>query len=304
MKLQTLAAVALHLSLSQAIASLGFNLGVKDNDGNCKTADEYKSDLDVLSSYSKIIKTYSVSDCNTLEVLGPVVESEGFELTLGVWPTPSEKFQLEIETLQSILPTLSKSTIMNVLVGSEALYRGDLTGEELADCISQVKSALADIKDKDGNSYGDIPIGTVDSWNKFVDGSANAAIEVSDTFYANAFSYWQGETMANSSFSFFDDIMQAMQTIQTAKGSTDIDFWVGETGWATDGPNFGSAYPTVDNAKTFWQEGVCAIRGWGINTFVFEAFDEAWKGSDGSVEAHWGVFDSNRASKYSLDCSL
>lgn len=310
MKLSSSALTALALSYAfspvAAVASLGFNLGVKDNSGNCKTTDEYTSDLHTLSAYTNHVKTYSVSDCNTLANLGPVAEGAGFQITVGVWPTPSDKFELEKQTLQSLLPTLSKSTISSILVGSEALYRGDLTGEELGSYISEIKTLLSSLSDKDGNSYADIPVGTVDSWNKFVDGTANAAIGVSDVIYANAFSYWQGQTLANSSFSFFDDIMQALQTIQTVKGSTDIDFWVGETGWPTEGSNFGSSVPSVDNAATFWQQGVCAMRGWGVNTFVFEAFDESWKPetSGSSVEPHWGVYTDQSQLKYSLDCSF
>lgn len=307
MQLQLVAAVfAALMTSSEALAPLGFNLGVKDNSGNCKSSQEYAADLKVLSPYSKYVKTYSVSDCNTLQVLGPVVDDAGFQLTLGVWPTPSDKFELEKEAMKSYLPLISKSSIMNVLVGSESLYRGDLTGEELANLIKETKEFLSGIKDKNGDSYGDIPVGTVDSWNKLVDGTANSAISASDVFYANAFSYWQGQTMANSSFSFFDDIMQALQVVETAKGSTDVEFWVGETGWPTEGSNFGSSEPSVDNAAKFWQEGVCAMRGWGVNTFVFEAFDEAWKPSTSgsSVEPYWGVFDSNREAKFSLDCNF
>ncbi|TID29167.1 hypothetical protein CANINC_002124 [Pichia inconspicua] len=302
----TLAALALAISPVTAIAQLGFNLGVKQDSGACKTGDDYFADLEVLKPYTNHVKTYSVSDCNTLEILGPVLEQESFQLTMGVWPTPSEKYELEKQTLQRLLPTLSKSTISAVLVGSEALYRDDLTGEALASMISEIKQLLSQINDKNGDSYGDIPVGTVDSWNMLVDGRANAAIQASDVIYANAFSYWQGQTETNSTFSFFDDIMQALQTVQSVKGSTDIDFWVGETGWPTEGSNFGDSYPGIENAETFWKDGVCAMRGWGVNTFVFEAFDEAWKPSTSgsSVEPHWGVFNADRSPKYNLDCSF
>lgn len=310
MRLSTASLAALTLSLTavpvSAIASLGFNLGVKDNSGACKTAEEYSADLETLSPYSKLVKTYSTSDCNTLEILGPVVDSEGFQLTVGVWPTPSDKFELEKQALQSYLPNISKSAVSSILVGSESLYRGDLTGEELASYIKEVKELISTIKDKNGDSYADIPVGTVDSWNILVDGTANEPIQASDVLYANAFSYWQGQTEANSTFSFFDDIMQALQTVQSIKGSTNIDFYVGETGWPTEGSNYGSSVPSVENAATFWEDGVCAMRGWGVNTFVFEAFDEAWKPetSGSSVEPYWGVFDSNRKPKYTLDCSF
>ncbi|QPG76670.1 glycoside hydrolase 3 protein [Brettanomyces nanus] len=301
-----LTTIALVASSVSAEGSLGFNLGVENNDGTCKSSSDYESNLDILSSYSQVLKVYSVSDCNTLEYLGPAAETKGFKLALGVWPTPDSKFSSEKEALQSYLPKISKSTVQSFLVGSEALYREDMTAQELADDINTIKTLLSDIVDKNGDSYSDVPVGTVDSWNVLVDGANTAAIKAADVVYANAFSYWQGQAMNNASFSFFDDIMQAMQSIQTIKGTTDIEFWVGETGWPTEGSNYGSAVPSVDNAAQFWQEGICAMRGWGINTFVFEAFDEAWKPetSGSSVEPYWGVFDKDGNIKFDISCDF
>lgn len=248
-----------------------------------------------------------MSDCNTLQNLGPAAEKAGFQLLLGIWPTDDSHFDEEKEALKSYLPEVSVDTIKTFIVGSEALYREDLTADELASKISEVKDLVKDIKDKNGKSFSSVPVGTVDSWNVLVDGGSKPVIQGSDFVFANAFSYWQGQTMQNSSYSFFDDIMQALQVIQTTKGSTDIDFWVGETGWPTDGSNFESSTPSVSNAKTFWQNAICAIRAWGINVAVFEAFDEAWKpdtSGTSSVEKYWGVFDSNYDLKYSLDCGF
>ena len=61
-------------------------------------------------------------------------------------------------------------------------------------------------------------------------------------------------SQANASYSLFDDVMQALQTLQTAKGSTDIEFWVGETGWPTDGSSYGDSVPSVENAADQWQK--------------------------------------------------
>lgn len=282
-------------------------MGVKDNSGNCKTVEEFESDLELLKDTTSIIKTYAVSDCNTLQNLGPAAEQENFQIMLGIWPTDDAHYQAEKDALQLYLPKISKSTIKIFLVGSEALYREDLTASQLADKIDDIKSFVADIKDKDGNSYSDIPVGTVDSWNVLVDGGSKPAIQAADVVYANAFSYWQGQTNQNASYSFFDDIMQALQTIQTTKGSTDIEFWVGETGWPTDGSNFESSEPGVDNAKNFWQQGICAMRAWGVNVAVFEALDEAWKPDSSGisdVEKHWGVWDANGKLKYDITCDF
>ncbi|ODV78400.1 glycoside hydrolase family 17 protein [Suhomyces tanzawaensis NRRL Y-17324] len=307
MQIKYLTAIAAFAGSAAAIGDLAFNLGVKDNNGNCKSTQEYENDFKNLESYSKIIKTYAVSDCNTLQNLGPAAEEAGFQIMLGIWPNDDAHFQAEQDALTTYLPKISVDTIKVFTVGSEALYRDDLTASELADKISTIKDLLKDIKDKDGKSYGGVEVGFVDSWNVLVDGAAQPAIKAADFVFANAFSYWQGQTMKNSSYSFFDDIMQALQTIQTVKGSTDINFWVGETGWPTDGTAFESSQPSVNNAKQYWQQAICAIRAWGVNVAVFEAVDEAWKpntSGTSDVEKHWGVWDANNNLKFPLGCDF
>jgi glucan 1,3-beta-glucosidase len=303
----TLLALAGAVSSVQAIGQLAFNLGVQDNAGSCKTAEEYKKDLEVLSDYTSKVRVYASSDCNTLEILGPVAEDAGFTLFLGIWPNDDAHFQEEQDALKTYLRKIKRSTIEAFNVGSEALYRDDMTASELAEKINEIRDLLADIKDSDGESYSGIPVGFVDSWNVIVDGASSPAIAAADVVFANAFSYWQGQTQQNASYSFFDDIMQALQTIQTAKGETDITFWVGETGWPTQGTSFEDSHPSVENAQTFWSEAVCGMRGWGINVIAFEAFDEAWKpdtSGTSDVEKYWGIWDSDYNLKYDLSCDF
>ncbi|GAV52771.1 hypothetical protein ZYGR_0AI00530 [Zygosaccharomyces rouxii] len=308
MRFATLATTLL-LTASQALAlgDLAFNLGVKNNDGSCKSTQDYENDLQVLKPYTNKVKVYAASDCNTLQNLGPAAENEGFQIFLGIWPTPDSHYQQEKGAVSANLPNLKTSTFAGFLVGSESLYRNDLNAEQLAGLVKDFKNFISGIKDSQGNSYSSVQVGIVDSWNLLVAGYNAPAIQASDFVMANAFSYWQGQTMGNASYSFFDDIMQALQTIQTSKGSTDIDFWVGETGWPTSGTNFETSEPSVDNAKQFWQEGICALRAWGVNVVVFEAFDEDWKpDSSGTadVETHWGVWSSGDSLKYPLSCNL
>lgn len=303
----SIASLVLGVSQVAAIGELAFNLGVKNNDGSCKSTQQYESDLQVLKGYTSTVKVYAASDCNTLQNLGPAAEAEGFNIFLGIWPNDDAHFQAEKDALTANLPKLKQSTIAGFLVGSEALYRDDMTAQQLADKINDIRSFVANIQDSQGQSYAGKQVGTVDSWNVLVAGYNAPVITASDFVMANAFSYWQGQTMQNASYSFFDDIMQALQTIQSTKGSTDITFWVGETGWPTDGSNFGSSYPSVQNAQQFWKEGICAMRGWGVNVIVFEAFDEDWKPDTSGindVEKHWGVWSSSDSLKYSLDCKF
>lgn len=285
---------------------MAINLGVQSASG-CKDAAEYKKELEVLSGSTDTIRVYAASDCNTLQILGPVAEDAGFKIFLGVWPNDDAHFQAEQDALKTYLPSIKKSTISAVTVGSEALYRDDMTASELAQKIQTIKTLLATINDSEGNSYAGMPVGFVDSWNVLVDAGSGPAIEASDIVFANAFSYWQGQTMANASYSFFDDIMQALQTIQTSKGETDITFWVGETGWPTSGTAFEDSTPSVDNAALFWKDAVCAMRGWGVNVIGFEAFDESWKpdtSGTSDVEKYWGIWDIDYNLKYDLTCDF
>ncbi|CCH41121.1 Glucan endo-1,3-beta-glucosidase B [Wickerhamomyces ciferrii] len=307
MRFSTIVALAGAVSSVQAIGQLAFNLGVKDNQGNCKSAEEYKHDFSILSSYTKKVRVYAASDCNTLEILGPAAEEAGFTVFFGIWPNDDAHFQAEQDALKTYLPNIKKSTVEAITVGSEALYRADLTAQELSDKIDTIRDLLKDVKDSDGESYEGTQVGFVDSWNVLVDGGSRPAIQSADFVFANAFSYWQGQTQNNASYSFFDDIMQALQTIQGIKGETDINFWVGETGWPSEGTAFESSEPSVDNAHAFWNDAICAIRGWGINVIAFEAFDEAWKpdtSGTSDVEKYWGVWDADNKLKYQLSCDF
>lgn len=57
-----------------------------------------------------------------------------------------------------------------VTVGSETLYRGNFTGDELMEKIRDVKSVVPQ----------GLKVGTADSWNKYADGTADAVIRGAD----------------------------------------------------------------------------------------------------------------------------
>lgn len=56
-----------------------------------------------------------------------------------------------------------------VTVGSESLYRGNFTGDQLLEKIKDVKKSLPKAK-----------VGTADSWNKYQDGTADPVVKGAD----------------------------------------------------------------------------------------------------------------------------
>ena len=137
-------------------------------------------------------------------------------------PDNDESFAADKAAVVTYAPKYADQ-VYAVTVGSETMYRGNFTGAELLTKIQDVKKALG----------GSIKVGTADSWNKYQDGTADPLIKGgADILLCNAFSYWQGQTIDNSTESFFDDIMQAFGHIQSVAGSAKDgpELWVGETG--------------------------------------------------------------------------
>jgi len=275
-------------------------LGDKKADGSCKFQADWAADFKAIGNVgNKIVRTYSAAECNTAAQILPAAKAAGFKVILGVWPDYDTSFAADKEALMTYAPQY-KDQVYAITVGSETLYRGNFTGPELLTKINDIKSNVPGFK-----------VGTADSWNKYQDGTADALITGGvDILLCNGFSYWQGQTGANATASFFDDIMQAFGHIQSLSGNVQggIELWVGETGWPTAGSNYGAAVPGLDAAAAYWKKAICGITAWGVNVFYFEAFDEPWKptsiGQDGSVadETHWGAWTSDRTAKFSFVC--
>lgn len=87
-------------------------------------------------------------------------------------PDVQDAFDKDKAALSSVVSEFSDQ-IYAITVGSEALYRGSLTGPALAGAIEQVRKLVP----------SNVKIGTADSWNKYQDGTANPVIAVSDIVY-------------------------------------------------------------------------------------------------------------------------
>ena len=94
-----------------------------------------------------------------------------------------EHFEREKAALSGVLPTLKYDTVKAFLVGSESLYRKNLTAEELAGRITDIRSLLSELHDSQGVAWSTKEIGTVDSWNVLIDGYNSAVFEVSDSVH-------------------------------------------------------------------------------------------------------------------------
>ncbi|KAL8929770.1 MAG: hypothetical protein Q9208_000914 [Pyrenodesmia sp. 3 TL-2023] len=312
MYLSTILSLALALSplAVSARGTLGFSLGVRRPDKQCKTVADYEADFDALkdNAGSTIVRTYMIKDTNVPEypcdvpaAILPAVKAKNFKVILGLSADTQEAYDAEKAALLSDLTPEYAPFVYALTIGSESLYR-NVTAEELLPRIKDAKTEFGKLVPR---------IGTVDSWNKFADGAADAILTsgVPTFLMVNAFGYWQGKDITDATATYLDDLQQAIGHIQSIVGVDTIEIWNGETGWPGDGGSpYGSAKAGTVNEKTFFKTGVCAALAWGVDVFYFEAFDESWKpkstgdtGAQGD-ETHWGAFTESRVPKFALTC--
>ncbi|KAF7585692.1 glycoside hydrolase 3 protein [Aspergillus hancockii] len=287
-------------AVTAARGTLGLALGNKNPDGTCKSTSDYEADFDALKSLTTLVRIYSANDCNTAVNIVPAAKNKQFKVVLGVWADYDESFNNDLNVLKKTVPG-NEDVIHAITVGSETLYRKGLTAQQLLTKIQQVQ-----------NSFPKVTVGTVDSWNKFNDGTADPIVQGGVTYFlANGFAYWQGKSIDEATKTYFDDIAYAKAHIEKVAGDKagSIRVGNGETGWPTDGgSDYGPAKASTKSAERYWKESVCGMLAWGVDVFYFEAFDESWKpksiGDNGESmdETHWGLFDANRKAKFDLSC--
>jgi hypothetical protein len=76
---------------------------------------------------------------------------------------------------------------------------------------------------------------------------------------------------------------------------------VGETGWPTAGRNRGAAQTGLVSKARFVNNFIHLAEREGFDYNIIEAFDQNWKAKlEGTVGAHWGLYDNDRQAKFSL----
>ncbi|KTW30166.1 hypothetical protein T552_04075 [Pneumocystis carinii B80] len=281
---------------------LGFSISTRKLDGNCKSTQDYLDDISLISSYSKFIRIFSISDCNSMKNIMPAIIPSGMKIILGIWPggVDTAQFNDQLSLLKEI-PQEHVPYIYAISVGSEVLYRKDYSDDVLLSQITTVRNLLNQM------NFQTIKVGMADTWNVFADGTANRIIGALDIAFVNSFPYWQGFAVEHSTYTFFADISNTFNVIRSINHNVEI--WIGETGWPTDGVPYGAAIPNVENAAYFWANVICSSLFNDLSVLVFELMDEPWKGDavglsgqSSNVEKFWGVFAIDRKQKYSLEC--
>jgi len=263
-------ALAATLSTASAAAYKGFNYGATKSDGY---APRVQSDFQSLFQTSKNLvgasgftsaRLYTTIQAGTTSdptSAIPAAIAEDISLLVTLWASGTA-FPNELTALKAAIAQYGDaftSRVAGISIGSEDLYRNSPTGiaagstigadpATLVDYIKQVRSAIA------GTALSAAPVGHVDTWTAWVNGSNQAVIDNCDWIGVDAYPYFQN-TQSNGIENGAALFNEAVDNTANAVGSKPV--WITETGWPVTGKTENLAVPNTENAKTYWQEVGC-----------------------------------------------
>jgi exo-beta-1,3-glucanase (GH17 family) len=267
---------------------------------------EILEDLKIMVEHWNLIRVYNADD-DTQRILEVIREHDiVIKVMLGVW--------LENET-NSV--SAKASNQRNVLRGIElanaypdivvAINVGNETQVYWSWHRMEQKALIAYIREVRHHSR--VPVTTADDYNFWNKPESQAVAAELDFIVTHIYPLWNGKTLDNA-IHWLDSTFAEVQ-----KHHPDKLLVLGEIGWATDynaekmgdGEQGTLVRGEVSYAAQarFLLELDTWVRSGSITTFLFEVFDESWKGGGddtgpNEIEKNWGVFYEDRSPKQSF----
>lgn len=281
-------AAALLASGVSAEAYLGFNSGNTLADRSAKFKKDWVQEFTTAQNLKNAPGTFNAVRLYTnIQAYSQISEPiEAFEaaietdtkILLGVWASGTDTIEPEIKALKTAITKHGKKLtdlIIGASIGSEDLYRVSVTGiknksgvgagpTELVKFIGDWKKAFK------GTALENVPIGHVDTWDVWVNGTNKPVIDAVDWVGVDEYPYYEndkGNNIENSGY-LFD---RAFDAVEAAVGGKPV--WVTETGWPYIGQTWDKAEATVKNAQFFWQEVGCRKLFGKVPTFWYNLRD-------------------------------
>lgn len=267
---------------------------------------EVLEDLRIIARYWSLIRVYGADDDSERIVRIIARQELPIRVLLGVWLAPEEDNpeQRKANTQQVLrgiqLANRYRGVVISVSVGNETqvYWSGHrMQPENLIRYIRAMRKAVP------------VPVTTADDYNFWNKQESEAVASEVDFIVSHMHPLWNGQKLG-SAIGWLDRKYHDVQTLHPEKRVI-----IGETGWATQydasktGPGQQGTLVKGDVSVSAQAEFLIQLHRWiedrHITTFLFEAFDEPWKGggensAPNDIEKHWGVFYENRTPKESF----
>ena len=271
------------------------------------TEEEILEDLNIIKNHWSLIRVYG-SDEDTARILKVIRENDlPIKVMLGVWlenevMKPERKEENIKQVIKGIeLGNAYQDLIAAINVGNETLVYWSWHRMERQNLIKYIRMV---------RNNTSVPVTTADDYNFWNKQESKEIADEIDFIVAHIYALWNGKTL-NDAIGWMDSIYFHELKIM----HPDKEVAIGETGWATNydphkmGPGeqgmLIKGRVSVDAQENYLLQLNSWLKQNRITTFLFEAFDEPWKGGGNNsgpneVEKHWGVYYENRQPKASF----
>ena len=291
LSLVLLANFAIWAAVNQSVSERAFGgiinglsySGYKAGDSEHRLSDEQiDRDMAVLAGHTTAIRIYGVSD--GLDRIVGAAARHGLNVTLGAWISPDPAANAE-ELTHAINVANANPNVKRLIVGNETLLRADVPPQDLIAMIERAKRQVS------------IPVSTAEPWHIWLEHPELA--DSVDFITVHVLPYWEGVPIGGA----IGYLMYRYRQLEAAFPQKHI--YIGESGWPSEGQWVKGAEPSQINQAKFIRDFLGIASTQRLDYSIVEAFDETWKRSlEGTVGAHWGLWNTERHPKFSMSGSV
>ena len=252
----------------------GFQENQSPLDKEYPSTAELEQDLKLLKPLTNRIRIYGALENS--EVTG-LASNLGFEITAGAWLGPDlNANRREVDALKAKIKNYPH--IERVIVGNEVLLRNDLSVDELASYLDEVREKTT------------VPVSTAEPWHVWLKNPD--LVKHVDYIAVHLLPYHEGVPADQAVDYALKRYQELMDTYPRKK------IVITEIGWPSHGPTLGAAVASDVNQAKFVREFLAKTAGKNYDYYLMEAFDQPWKQKlEGWAGAYWGMFDAERQQK-------
>jgi exo-beta-1,3-glucanase (GH17 family) len=233
---------------------------------------QIEQDLEQLSRITDCVRTYSVDF--GLDRVPDIARKYGLKVLLGLWVSShADRTQYQFD-IGSSLARRFPDVIRAVIVGNEALLRGEVSPEKLGEYIRSVKSRVP------------MPVTYADVWEFWLRNRELASAV--DFVTIHILPYWEDNPIAASEAASHVDAIRK----RVVAGFPGKEVMIGEVGWPSAGRMREGALPSPANQARVLADVLARGKREEFRVNLIEAYDQPWKRAlEGAVGGHWGLLD-------------
>lgn len=257
--------------------------GYQQGDAEHRSTDaELDRDMAALEGHTARIRIYGVGD--GLDRIVAAAERHNLDVNLGAWVSRDAGASAE-EVRRAIDVVHAHPNVKRLIVGNESLLREDVQIDELISLIERAKHQV------------DIPVSTAEPWHIWLKYPQLA--DSVDFITVHILPYWEGVPIDGA----LGYTMYRYNQLSAAFPRKHI--FIGEVGWPSEGQWVKGAEPSQINQARFVRDFLNLASEQRLDYSIVEAFDAPWKrGIEGTVGAHWGLWDVHKNPKFPMSGSV